>query len=185
VSRTLVAALLCMLFVALPVQAAPNAGTRTISIRLISTTYSAKTIEDRAPKNVVSKGDVIVITSFLRNAIAQLGSPKGAVVGGDSATFTVLTSTQADLRLETSPEARFGVAAGSISGWGPDPFRTRADLPHDGRDREVRSRSRHRRVACSRTEPRPENEGVSPPPPVARGRDPQPDHRRTLRVAGW
>ncbi len=101
-SRTLVAALLCMLFVALPVQAAPNAGTRTISIRLISTTYSAKTIEDRAPKNVVSKGDVIVITSFLRNAIAQLGSPKGAVVGGDSATFTVLTSTQADLRLEMS-----------------------------------------------------------------------------------
>ena len=96
------AALLCMLFVALPVHAASNAGTRTITIRLISTTYDAKTIADQAPKNVASKGDVIVTTSWLRNAIAQFGLPKGAVVGGDNATFTILTNTQADLRLEMS-----------------------------------------------------------------------------------
>ena len=102
VSRTLVAALLCMLLVALPVQAAPHAGTRTITIRLISTPYSAETIVDRAPKHLASKGDVIVTTSFLRNAIAQLGRPKGAVVGGDSATFTILTSTHADLSVEMS-----------------------------------------------------------------------------------
>ena len=94
------AALLCTLFVALPVQAAPDAGTRTLTIRLISATYSGKTVVDRAPRNVVSRGDVIVVTSFLRNAVAQFGRPKGAVVGGDNATFTVLTSTQADMRLE-------------------------------------------------------------------------------------
>ena len=91
-----------MLFVALPVQAAGRAGTRTITIRLISTGYEGKTVADRAPTRVVSKGDVIVVTSFLRNAVAQLGRAKGAVVGGDNATFTVLTSTHADLRVEIS-----------------------------------------------------------------------------------
>ncbi len=100
--RTLVAALLIMLLTALPVQAASHAGTRTITVRLISTGYEGQTVVDRAPKHQVSKGDVIVATSFLRNAVAQLGRAKGAVVGGDSATFTVLTRTHADLRVEMS-----------------------------------------------------------------------------------
>jgi hypothetical protein len=102
VGRTLVAALLCMLFVALPVQAAPLAGTRMITVRLVSTGYEGQTVVDRAPKRVLSKGDVIVTTSFLRNGVAQFGRPKGVVVGGDHATFTILTSTHADLRVEMS-----------------------------------------------------------------------------------
>ena len=73
-----------------------------MTIRLISTGYEGQTVVDRAPMHVVSKGDVIVATSFLRNAAPQLGRAKGAVVGGDDATFTVLTSTQADLRVEVS-----------------------------------------------------------------------------------
>jgi hypothetical protein len=60
------------------------------------------TVVDQAPKHAVSKGDVIVVTSLLRNAIAQLGRPKGDVVGGDSAVFTILTSAQANLKVETS-----------------------------------------------------------------------------------
>ena len=99
--RALVAALF-MVCVALPVQAASHADTRTITIRLISTGYEGQTLVDRAPMQVVSKGDVIVATSFLRNAVAQFGRAKGAVVGGDSATFTVLTTTHADLRVEVS-----------------------------------------------------------------------------------
>ena len=91
-----------MLFVAFPVHAASDAGTRTVTIRLIATGYEGKTVADTAPTHVVSKGDVIVVTSFLRNAVAQLGRAKGAVVGGDSATFTVLTSTHADLHVEMS-----------------------------------------------------------------------------------
>jgi Dirigent-like protein len=102
VGRTLAAAVLFMLFVALPVQAASHAGTRTVTIRLISTGYEGQTVVDRAPKHVVSKGDVIVVTSFLRNAVAQFGRAKGVVVGGDSATFTVLTRTHAALRVEMS-----------------------------------------------------------------------------------
>lgn len=105
---------MCMLFVALPVQAAPDAGTRTITIRLISTEYSGKTIVDQAPTNVVSRGDVIVVTSFLRNAVAQFGRPKGAEVGADNATFTVLTSTQADLKLEMNLPGGTILAGGRI-----------------------------------------------------------------------
>ena len=100
--RTLVAALLFMVFVALPVQAASHAGTRTITVRLISTGYEGQTVVGRAPKHVVSRGDVIVATSFLRNAVAQFGRAKGTVVGGEGATFNVLTSTHADLRVEMS-----------------------------------------------------------------------------------
>jgi hypothetical protein len=69
---------------------------------LIATEESGKRIVDRAPEFETSKGDVIVVTSFLRNAVAQFGRPKGAVVGGDAATFTVLTTRQADLRVEMS-----------------------------------------------------------------------------------
>ena len=114
VSRLLVAAPLCMLFVALPVEAAPNAGTRTVTIRLISTEYSGKTIVDQAPRNVVSRGDVIVVTSFLRNAVAQFGRPKGAEVGADNATFTIVTSTQADMRLEMNLPGGTLTAGGRI-----------------------------------------------------------------------
>jgi hypothetical protein len=96
------AALLFMLLVALPVQAASHPGARTITLRLISTGYEGQTVVDRTPKHVVSKGDVIVATSFLRNAVAQLGRAKGAVVGGDNATFTILTTTHADMRVELS-----------------------------------------------------------------------------------
>ena len=92
----------CGLLLALPVHAASHAATRTITLRLISTTHEGKTLVDRAPKHVVSKGDVIVTSSLLRNAVAQLGRPKGAVVGGDSATFTILTNTHADLKVEMS-----------------------------------------------------------------------------------
>ena len=115
--RTLVAALLFMLLVALPVKAASHAGPRTITLRLISTGYEGQTVVDRAPTDVVSKGDVIVATSFLRNAVAQLGRAKGAVLGGDSATFTVLTSAHADVRVELSlPGGMLGPVAASASG---------------------------------------------------------------------
>lgn len=99
VTRALILAV-SILLAACPLQAASQVHARTITIRLIATEDSAKRIEDRAPEFVTSKGDVIVVNSLLRNAVAQLGRPKGAVVGGDSATFTVLTTRQGDLSIE-------------------------------------------------------------------------------------
>jgi HAMP domain-containing protein len=101
VPRTLVLAL-SILLVACPLQAAAQVGARTITIRLIATEDNAKRIVDRAPEYETGTGDVIVVTSFLRNAVAQFGRPKGAVVGGSAATFTVVTSTRADLSVEIS-----------------------------------------------------------------------------------
>ena len=101
-SRILVVAL-SVLFVALPVQAATQADTKTITVRLISTTESSKTLVDRAPKLEASRGDVILVSSLLRNAVAQFGQPKGAFVGSDNVVFTVVTTgRQADVRVETS-----------------------------------------------------------------------------------
>lgn len=102
--------------VACPLQAASQVGARTITIRLIATADSGKRIVDRAPEFVTSKGDVVVVNSLLRNAVAQLGRPKGAVVGGDSATFTVLTTRQADLSVEMSlPGGTLWAGAASAS----------------------------------------------------------------------
>jgi hypothetical protein len=57
-------------------------------IRLLSTTTQTRYI-DRGPKDV-SPGDVFVSSSRLTNAVAQFGKPKGAVVGRDHGTFTLL-----------------------------------------------------------------------------------------------
>ena len=59
---------LSMLVLVLPVAAAPHSDTETMTIRLTSTTESTKTIVDKAPKLVASKGDVYRITGLLRNA---------------------------------------------------------------------------------------------------------------------
>jgi hypothetical protein len=60
-------------------------------IQLLSTTTSEHLV-DVAPKGA-SAGDRDQSTSQLRNAVAQFGKPKGAVVGSDSAS-QVLTSAR-------------------------------------------------------------------------------------------
>ena len=93
---------LSVLFVALPVHAAPHAGTGTITVRVISTAADGKWLIDRSPKHEASKGDVIWISSLLRNQVTQFGRPKGALVGSDRVIFRVVTTSQADARLDTS-----------------------------------------------------------------------------------
>jgi len=57
-----------------------SAGPPTL-IRLVSITTSDKTVDVKPPK--ASPGDHEDFTSRLRNAQAQFGKPKGAVVGSD------------------------------------------------------------------------------------------------------
>ena len=92
---------LSVLFVALPVQAAPHTGTSMITIRLISTDEEGTTLIDRKPQYKVSKGDVIRVTSDLHNQVAQLGKPKGAFVGWATMILTVVTTSQGDASLDT------------------------------------------------------------------------------------
>ena len=58
-----------------------------------------RTLTDKAPKGTPSKGDVFSMKSVLRNAVAQFGRPKGAVVGSDVAVLTLLST----------PRVRFNV----------------------------------------------------------------------------
>ncbi len=87
------AAAAALFAVALPAQAAPG---ESLTIRLISVTTQVKLQKDVAPKQVASKGDVIWQKSVLRNAVAQFGKPKGALVGSDSGTITLLSPTLVD-----------------------------------------------------------------------------------------
>jgi hypothetical protein len=89
---TLVVAL-SLLVLVLPAQAARHAKSSTMTIRLISTTTTYKVLVDRAPKQEINKGDVLWAKSILRNAIAQFGKPKGAIVGSDISTYTVVSIT--------------------------------------------------------------------------------------------
>lgn len=72
-----------VLLLALPARAGRQHATTTLTIRLIVTPADSRYLVDHAPKSYPNKGDVIRETSTLRNAVAQLGRPKGAIVGSD------------------------------------------------------------------------------------------------------
>ena len=86
---------------ALAVAVAAAAGTAQAAsppavIRLVSTTTSYSST-DKVPKGT-SAGDRQVFTSRLRNATAQFGKPKGAVVGSDRSTLVVTGSSKARMQ---------------------------------------------------------------------------------------
>jgi hypothetical protein len=68
-----------------------------MTIRLVSTATDSTVLTDRPPTRQVSKGDVLVVWSKLRNAVAQFGRPKGAVVGDAASTFRILSGTDAEV----------------------------------------------------------------------------------------
>jgi hypothetical protein len=90
-----------MLVLTLPAQGARQAESSTMTIRLISTTVSLKVVLDRAPKRALSPGDVLSARSILRNAAPQFGKAKGATVGSDVGTFTIVTAKVSDVRVTT------------------------------------------------------------------------------------
>jgi hypothetical protein len=96
------ALVLCSLIVTTaPAQGSDQTEAANMTIRLISIDVDSKVLTDRAPTNEASRGDVIVVESRLRNAVAQFGRPKGAVVGRNTWVFTIRTPTSAHLILES------------------------------------------------------------------------------------
>jgi hypothetical protein len=84
---------------ALPAVGAGRSAETLLTVRLISTTASSRTV-DTAPKGTLNNGDAIYEKSVLRNAVAQFGKPKGAVVGSDSAVLLVRTQNTALLDVQ-------------------------------------------------------------------------------------
>lgn len=91
--------LLSVTLVALPAHAEPSAGAKTQTIQLVSTAKGKpRVLRDRVPKGTLSPGDVFSESSTLRNAVAQFGRPKGAIVGSDVATYTLVSVSRADVK---------------------------------------------------------------------------------------
>jgi hypothetical protein len=99
--RLTLAFLLSLLVLALPAQGARQAGSSTMTIRLVSTTVSLKVVVDLAPKGAPNPGDVVSARSILRNAVAQFGKAKSATVGSDVGTFTIVAATVSDVKVTT------------------------------------------------------------------------------------
>jgi hypothetical protein len=85
-----------------------------MTIRLVSTTTSLKALVDRAPKRVVSKGDVVWAKSRLQNAVPQFGKPKGARVGSEISTFTLVTRSAGDIKVTATLPGGTVHAAGRV-----------------------------------------------------------------------
>jgi hypothetical protein len=84
---------------AVPAQAADGSDAASVTVRLVSTSGSAKIVTDKTPKGVPSAGDVVRETTTLKNAVRQFGKAKGAVVGSDVAVYTFVSSTAANMKV--------------------------------------------------------------------------------------
>jgi hypothetical protein len=87
---------------ALPVQAASPAASATTTIRLISIASGAGVVVDREPKGQPDVGDAFWVKSTLRNAVAQFGRPRNAVVGSDRATYTIKSETRIEVKVRVA-----------------------------------------------------------------------------------
>ena len=78
---------------------AQGADSKSMTIRLTSATTAVEVLRDREPTNVVSAGDVLRARSTLRNAVAQFGRPKGAVVGRDVGVVTMVAAAEGNVKV--------------------------------------------------------------------------------------
>jgi hypothetical protein len=103
-----------LIILTLPAYAARQGEATPMTIRLLSTETYSKVLTDRAPANETSRGDVIVVGSTLRNAVAQFGRPKHAAVGEDTVIFTIRSRTRADVIVESTLPGGWLRAAGRV-----------------------------------------------------------------------
>jgi hypothetical protein len=85
---------------ALPANAAEDASKESLTVRLTASIKPGSVwVRDVAPRTMrtgqFTEGDTIGSAGILRNAVAQFGKPKGAVVGGDRSILTVTSPTRA------------------------------------------------------------------------------------------
>ncbi len=94
-----------------------------MTIRLTSMTTTLAVVRDRAPTNVLSAGDVLLARSVLRNAVAQFGRPKGAVVGGDVGVVTMVAATEGNTKVTATLPGGTICSSGKDTGGVNQPLR--------------------------------------------------------------
>jgi len=100
-----------------PAQAGNNSGTRTQTIRVVSKVVDFRILVNRPPESFGNVGDKVRAKNSLRNAVAQFGRPKGALVGSDLQTVTVTSLTPTRVRVTVSVTLPGGTlrAAGTVT----------------------------------------------------------------------
>ena len=108
---------LSVLLLAAPARARQEETSTTMAIRLIVTPADSRYLIDRAPKGYPNKGDVIREGSTLRNAVAQFGRPKGAIVGSDTwiTTIVIPPFAKVDVKATTTIPGGTIRAAGTVA----------------------------------------------------------------------
>ncbi len=99
--RWIAVAALSLFLLTLPAEAARQAHSATMTVRLIARETDSKVLTDRPPQQELNRGDVLWVESVLRNAVPQFGRPKGAVVGRDTTILTVLSATHGRVLVQT------------------------------------------------------------------------------------
>jgi hypothetical protein len=97
--KVTVATLVSLLLLTVPAQASDNSASRTQTIRVVSKVVDFRILVNRPPKGVGNVGDKVRAKNSLRNAVAQFGRPKGALVGSDVQTITVTSVTPTRARV--------------------------------------------------------------------------------------
>jgi hypothetical protein len=110
----LTTALVGVCVAAFPAQGAHHGASRAMTIRLISVNTDFRVLVDRAPKQELSKGDVLWAKSVLRNDVPQFGRPKGARVGGDTGTLTLVSAKLTDVKVAAKLPGGTLMASGRI-----------------------------------------------------------------------
>lgn len=93
------------LLATLPAHAAEDRSEESLTIRLIATVKPGSGWARDVPPRTMrtghyTEGDTIGSAGILRNALAQFGKPKGAVVGNDRSILTVTSPTRALIHVE-------------------------------------------------------------------------------------
>jgi hypothetical protein len=108
---------LSVLLLAAPSQAGQRGASAIATIRLIGSAASSRYLVDHVPKGYPNKGDVVRETSTLRNAVAQFGQPKGAIVGSDVWITTIVIPPfgKADVKAATTVPGGTIRAVGTVT----------------------------------------------------------------------
>jgi hypothetical protein len=100
---------------------APNVK-QTIKLLARTAPGSVRLLTDKPPQGKPSVGDVVVGSDNLRNAVAQFGEPKGALVGRDRWRFVLTSKTLAVASVTAS------LPGGSISCRGLSDEKSKVDV---------------------------------------------------------
>jgi len=94
--------LVSLALLTVPAQAGNNSRSRTQTIKVVSKVVDFRVLVNRPPESFGNVGDKVRAKNSLRNAVAQFGRPKGALVGSDLQTVSVTSVTPTRVRVTVS-----------------------------------------------------------------------------------